>query len=536
MKKEQRNMDSFLKEKLDGLEHGYRNDWSVFEEKLERALFFRRLRVGAVVSVFLIFLSIGIFGTSAFIGLGEKAGALITNSKGKVMPAAVAPQIKDANTRKDEIDGSERMEQQSAVAPGPSRSEGLTSESRAGPEVLPKVAEEVKAGKNDGKEKAANLAVLTEKSNPLAQAGAKENTQKVAGKSSLSNRKSVAQNSGSAEGKNTLKTPLKKTNIDKQKSMALAETSFERGEKGQQPAGLPEATAEDEDAADGQPEEAKLKRPALVQALSLEESMKKGAVQELVVRPPLMPVKIEMPTGPYVSPLQEDNPWSVSLNVYPNFTFRKFKVDNAKLTYIHRDFIDATKAAERGGFSLNMGLRVSRRVGPITYINSGIEYINYKTHAEFDFTNFRDAQIDESTGRIQHYTIKESPEHISFNDANVYHYLNIPVSISHQPWATDHIRLNMEAGASFMYFLTARGRTINYQTLEVIDISERDYRNKIGSFSLKVGATYHLSPKFNFGLEPTLMYFTNTIYTEEYPFEVIPYSMGVNLKVQMKLN
>ncbi|MDZ7848444.1 MAG: hypothetical protein U5L96_17765 [Owenweeksia sp.] len=53
---------------------------------------------------------------------------------------------------------------------------------------------------------------------------------------------------------------------------------------------------------------------------------------------------------------------------------------------------------------------------------------------------------------------------------------------------------------------------------------------------MKVGATYHLSPNFNLGFEPTFVYFTNTIYTEEYPFEVIPYSIGVNLKLQMRLN
>ncbi|MDZ7848445.1 MAG: hypothetical protein U5L96_17770 [Owenweeksia sp.] len=55
--------------------------------------------------------------------------------------------------------------------------------------------------------------------------------------------------------------------------------------------------------------------------------------------------------------------------------------------------------------------------------------------------------------------MKDEPERIQFNDANVYHYLNFPLSISHQPWASDHIRLNIEAGASFMYFLTARGKS-----------------------------------------------------------------------------
>ena len=90
-------------------------------------------------------------------------------------------------------------------------------------------------------------------------------------------------------------------------------------------------------------------------------------------------------------------------------------------------------------------------------------------------------------------------------------------------------------GFSLLYFLEAQGSTIDYRTLELIDLADRSYRKYMASSSLKLGVQYYLSPNMNIGLEPTLMYFTNSIYTEDYPFEVIPYSMGLNLNLQMKL-
>jgi hypothetical protein len=239
-------------------------------------------------------------------------------------------------------------------------------------------------------------------------------------------------------------------------------------------------------------------------------------------------------TGPYISPLQEKRSWTYSLNIYPNFAFREFKIDRQKRSLLHSDFIDAMQASEASGVNLNIGFEVSKRIGPITYLNTGVEYINNSYNAEFDFLNFRHANFN-SEGEIVDYTLLKDPQRITFTDLNSFHFLNFPLSISYQPWATDHLRINLEFGFSMLYFLEANGSTIDYRTLEPIDLSERSYRKYMASSSLKVGVQYYLSPNMNIGLEPTLMYFTNSIYTEEYPFEVIPYSMGLNLNLQMKL-
>lgn len=238
---------------------------------------------------------------------------------------------------------------------------------------------------------------------------------------------------------------------------------------------------------------------------------------------------------PYISPLQEKKPWTYSLNIYPNFAFREFRIDRRKRALLHSDFIDAMQNAERSGLNMNVGFEVSRRVGAITYINTGVEYINNSYRAEFDFLNFRNANFDANTGEIINYSIRKDPQQIAFSNINSFHFLNIPFSVSYQPWATDHIRINLEFGFSALYFLKAQGSTIDYRTLETIDLNDRPYRKFMASSSLTIGLQYYVSSNMNIGIEPTMMYFTNSIYTEEYPFEVIPYSMGVNFKLQMKL-
>ncbi len=237
----------------------------------------------------------------------------------------------------------------------------------------------------------------------------------------------------------------------------------------------------------------------------------------------------------YISPLQEKDPWTYSLNIYPNFAFRKFTIDPNKRARLHSDFIDAMVNSEASGLNLNLGFEVNKRIGLITYVNTGVEYIRNSYLAEFDFVNFRDANVDYSTGEITSYTMRRDPSRIVFSNQNSFHYLNFPLSISHQPWATENVRINLEVGFSLLYFLDAQGSTIDYRNLEVIALSQREYRKFMGSSSIKVGLQYYVNQKLNIGLEPTFMYFTNSIYTEEYPFEVIPYSMGLNVNLQLKL-
>lgn len=481
MSAEKKNMEDFLREKMDSFDTGAAPDWDSFEPRLERALMFQRIKQGALVSIVLIILGIGALYTTNNLGAGDYT----YYKPRKILRQPAQPVAREKSAAVAVMEVLQPKQEASAQAEEPETTKTFIEEPA-----------------------------------------------KVAGSTTQTETRIAA---------NTAAQPQAPESVE---SSAEIGASTETSRGGAAEAGIPATKPQAEEAVvedfvmDQNQEQLSLKNIVSEEEMlaSQQEAVDKLVSSPLKVQLPLEKIEIKKREGPYISPLQEENPWSYSLNVYPNFTFRKFEVDPEKRNLLHRDFIDAMQVSESGGMSLNIGFKVSRRIGPITYINSGVEYISYKTEAFFKFTNFRDALISPETGEIDSYEMKAVPEQINFTDNNIYHYLNIPFSISHQPWASEDIRLNMEAGGSLMYFLTARGKTIDYQTLDIIDLSERDFRNSMGSFFVKVGATYHLNEKFNFGFEPTLMYFTNTIYTEDYPFRVIPYSVGMNLKLQMKLN
>ena len=56
------NIEDFLKRKLDNLENHFQDDWDVFEQRLEQAIFLKRLRKMAIMGGFALLL------TGAFIG------------------------------------------------------------------------------------------------------------------------------------------------------------------------------------------------------------------------------------------------------------------------------------------------------------------------------------------------------------------------------------------------------------------------------------------------------------------------------------
>ncbi len=519
MSRNGRDIEDFLRNKLDQLDQTFQDDWAVFERKLARALFFKRLRLTAVFSAVALLLSIGFY---------EFSDARVSYSDDYQPRDFFSDEVE-----KEDV-AAQSVAYQMPIAPNVSQNTSLKI-------IKPIVKEEAEVSKNadsflrenrqdfnpvgSTQEKAASDGIILKKEKDVAVADLNAAQSESAGSSQddFSNRGSD-QNTV-AENQNG------ETDLYENKG---AETTARDADNQN---GIP-TTGKAANSKIAINEKAELAANALVLKVpDLSKNLMLTQAEPLAVRPPSLLFKTSsIRRQAYVSPLQEANPWSYSINVYPNFTFRKFKVDGEKMGYIHRDFIDQTEASESGGFCLNVGLEASRRVGRVTYLNGGVEYISYKTKAAFDFNHFREAVIDEGSGKIAHYTLLGETQRVTLSDNNVYHYLNLPLSISHQPWVTDHIQLNVEAGGSYLYFLKASGRSLDYQTLEIINLEDRQFRRSIGSFFMKVGATYYVSPKLNFGLEPTLLYFTNTIYTEEYPFRVIPYSVGVNLKLQVKLN
>ncbi len=545
-----RNMEDFLKNKMDELENNFQDDWNVFEQKLERALFFKRLRIGAAMSLFLIATSIGIFGTSSIIdfnnddeapfGTYTEQGFQSSGSKSvwkdidinggdqwtpdqtmniSAIENEGAYSVEDTQDRPISIsgEGSESGMGKTSIQPSSNDNSVISGTYASGkfPNEPEKITET----------SFSSVPVASEK----VSANVKHNTDVFPGQSITAGDASEDIVNAAEENDSGVKEALAGVS-----NVQLVEDEIPASEAaGENIAALIAANtiATEEDVYDLS--DLDLKEIHLTPM----DSWSNTEMPELQIRMPVPALRMKVADkGPFISPLQSKSLWEFSIKVYPNFTFRKFKVDEDKANYIHRDFVDQVRASESGGFSLNIGLEVSRRIGLATYLKGGLEYISYNHSANFDFTNYRSANIDESTGAITSYALLEEPNQVVINDKNTYHYLNLPLSISYQPWASDHIRLNMEAGVSYMYFVTARGASIDYRTLEVIDLSDREFKNSLGSVNLRVGATYYISPQFNLGFEPTFVYFTNTIYTDEYPFEVIPYSVGLNLKLQVKLN
>lgn len=529
-------MEDFLREKLSHGGEDFTPDWADFEPKLERAMFFKQVRVGAAVSVLLIVLSISFFGGSSFSRFGpalsDTAKEILYYGTGSHSEFDKVVVSNESEKMEDLADSKEKLQPEEGNIVIAFSEKDEEQESLVEIEKVDAAKETLDVDKQEEASIGAQqLSAEGQKSGQSVDAEVPVNT--VAGNL---------------------------TDEDRAQEMVATDDALEL------------AVGEDADVAEEEGLNEKVVAPASVPvqlagvqsksapvqsvaALSLVPDGKDGAnfkpnvkptelmfdmkdVSKMELRTPVVPPQLKTgePKEAYVSPMQEKKPWSYSIKVYPNYTYRKFVVAPDKMTYIHRDFVDQVEVSETGGFSLNVGFEASKRIGAITYLNAGIEYISYKTEANFDFMNYRDAVINSQTGEIQSYHIRNEAEHIMINDANRYHYLNLPVSIAYKPWVSDHVRINIEGGASYMYFIKASGKSLDYQTLEIIDISEREYRNNIGSVFMKIGATYHVSSQFSLGFEPTVVYFTNTIYTEKYPFEVIPYSMGLNFKLQLKLN
>ncbi len=504
-------MEDFLREKLShGGEH-FADDWAVFEQKLERAMFFKQMRVGAMVSVVLILLSIGFFSSSSFSRFNVFHNDNSTEAYRGDGRFSDFKANKNASIQGGETRVGDELQNRASGFGGQSNEAEIAGQNATttGSDHLEKITDEQAVEQDPPALFVDSLnSDITIKENSSALA---ENTSTVYAQGLAT--QNMADTGGRSEDQSLeasaapIQSEISKKELEKSSTgMALV------------PDGLESSNYK-------------------FNAKPIELMVDLDDLKTPSLKAPVIPMKIvKAEKEAYVSPLQEKSPWSYSIKVYPNFTYRKFSVAANKMAYIHRDFIDQVKVSETGGFSMNVGFEASKRIGRITYLNGGVEYISYKTEANFDFVNYRDAVINSESGKITSYDFRNEPDHIVIVDANRYHYLNFPLSISYRPWATDHVRLNIEAGASYMYFIKATGKSLDYQTLDVIDLSERDYRNSMASVCLKVGASYHLSEKFSLGFEPTVVYFSNTIYTEEYPFEVVPYSVGLNFKLQIKLN
>jgi hypothetical protein len=196
--------------------------------------------------------------------------------------------------------------------------------------------------------------------------------------------------------------------------------------------------------------------------------------------------------------------------------------------------MDIIEASERGGIAFNAGVDVRYHLGNNVFIGSGLAYIQTKITGNyaFDITN---TPIIDGYGNITSYTELSEPVAIDRGIIQTFQYVQLPLHISYQPWVANRLRLNIEGGISFIRLFSASGATIDHQTLTPIDLESLTFYRNLGSFDFKVGILYYVNPQVAMGVEPTLMYFNRSLFEDDYPLYMVPWSVGVNFSVRMKL-
>ncbi|MDX5447162.1 MAG: hypothetical protein LPK47_02160 [Bacteroidota bacterium] len=233
----------------------------------------------------------------------------------------------------------------------------------------------------------------------------------------------------------------------------------------------------------------------------------------------------------------EDTRWVISLNVYPSYSFREFMVDGTKSQKVHKDYAGLLESSEKGGVAFNAGVDVQYRIGKDLYLGSGLQFIQTKINAAYDYTLNEVPKFDPKNGDIIGYTPLPDPVHFDRDNQNAYHYLHVPLTLSYKPWATKRLQLTLEGGAGLLFFTGATGTTLNYQTLTPVDISFYEYNKQLTTINARIGASYFLTRSISVGLHPTLLYFTESIYKkDDMPVYMTPFSMGLNFNVQVRLN
>jgi hypothetical protein len=229
-----------------------------------------------------------------------------------------------------------------------------------------------------------------------------------------------------------------------------------------------------------------------------------------------------------------DPKWSFIVSIYPSFTFRELGINPGRAQSVHQNYEDIANTSERHGFAMNTGLDISYNFSQDLFITSGLYYIQHKIGGRYNFEN--ELRPILNLGIIQGYETVPAIV-VDRSIFNTYHYLNVPLLLSYQPWASPKIRIKMEGGISTLFFVGAEGITLDPTSLAIRESADLDYRSILFSLNIRIGASYLLNKNVMFGLEPSLLYFNNTIYKDpEHPVYMVPYAVGLNANIRILLN
>ncbi|MCT4622649.1 MAG: hypothetical protein N4A46_03420 [Schleiferiaceae bacterium] len=233
--------------------------------------------------------------------------------------------------------------------------------------------------------------------------------------------------------------------------------------------------------------------------------------------------------------LFEDDKLSVTLSMYPNYTFRDLSVLGANYNKVHKDYLTIVDQSEKGGVAINIGADVKYKVGKDVFVGSGLYYIQTKITGAYNFEITEDPVVDPETGNIIGYEPAPEGTYVNQGILNTFNYLQVPLVISYQPWLNRRLRMVVEGGTSYLRFLNAQGTTIDYQTLRPVDLKNLEYNKNLMTLNFKIGVNYYLTKQLALGVEPTFLYFNNSIFGSDHPIYMVPWSIGVNFSLKVRL-
>ncbi len=232
--------------------------------------------------------------------------------------------------------------------------------------------------------------------------------------------------------------------------------------------------------------------------------------------------------------VRETSKVSVTLNLYPNYTFREFKINSLYQSQVNDRYEDIINASEKGGFAFNAGIDVRYHLGDNLFIGSGLGLIQTKISGSYNY-EVSGEPVTDGNGNIYMYALFIEPFEVNQGIIQTYRFLQLPLHVSYQPWVSQKLRLIAEGGFSYIRFLSADGITIDHQSLAPKELNTMYFNKDMASMDFKIGLTYYPKPNVAVGIEPTLMYFSSSIYASDFPVYVVPWSVGININVRLKL-
>ncbi|MBX9852543.1 MAG: outer membrane beta-barrel protein [Cytophagaceae bacterium] len=236
------------------------------------------------------------------------------------------------------------------------------------------------------------------------------------------------------------------------------------------------------------------------------------------------------------------NPLYAELVVGPGFAYRNISGDEALVN--NRNQYEDDKTTFNGGIRFNYALTRSLSIGTgLVFSGYGEKYkFDKQYEGEWKYNGYW--YQDTSTGNNDPIFVKtdsfytKRPD-VNYSSRNYYRYMSIPVFVNYA-FGQQKLRFNLGAGFASSVLLAAHTSRLHDSTYAVISESSSGESNpfrKVNlSFMVMPGVIYDVNNKLKLLFEMQYTQFINSIYQDNYPVQLRPYSLEVKVGVRYLIN